>query len=495
MNFCSELKSRSDFAGDSAKLWETLGGVNRKLIVTFNSPISHALAWMVAGLLLVCSAHAQRPPDLPADPAPAPEQPVAPLDSESAPADGSAEASPSGPAPLEADVPPPVDSVDESTESPANVDQTETEVPDADPSALSDFRPHLDPYGEWVEHPIYGTVWVPHDHVVGTRFAPYVSRGHWALTPDEQWIWVSDYPFGWVTFHYGRWVWVQGPGWVWIPGRRYAHAWVTFRVSDGPYIGWAPMPPRYIWRSGVAVWIGHVPPTPYVFVSSHYVFYPSVYSYVIYEHYRVRPLVRRSHRYWPRGAHHGHYYSPPVRHIPAKARPAGRTQPSEKATSLRRYVAPRRAGQSLTSPRQGRRSPARPSRTGATGQPWTDQAPSRIKARPKPYDGRNRARDSRANRPARRSKALPASPRPFKTAPKPDGTTQDKSSTNSSSKSSGSSTKSSTSKSSSSSQQRYKKYHKKSDSGSAAPRRRSNSSSSSNTGASGRMRARPSRAR
>src|SRR5690606_41425112 len=64
---------------------------------------------------------------------------------------------------------------------------------------------------------------------------------------------------------------------------RSAPAWVTSRVSSSPYVGWAPMPPRYIWRSGVAMWIGSVPPLPYVFVPSAYFFYPSVYSYVIYD--------------------------------------------------------------------------------------------------------------------------------------------------------------------------------------------------------------------
>lgn len=168
------------------------------------------------------------------------------------------------------------------------------EVADADPSALTDFSEELEPYGHWVEHPAYGTVWLPDRQVVGSDFAPYVSRGHWALTTDEQWIWVSDYPFGWVVFHYGRWVWASDSGWVWIPGRRYAHAWVDFRVGTAPYVGWAPRPPRYIWRAGVAVWIGSVPAAPFVFVPASYVFYPRVHTYIIHEHWRVRHLVRRS---------------------------------------------------------------------------------------------------------------------------------------------------------------------------------------------------------
>ncbi len=119
-------------------------------------------------------------------------------------------------------------------------------VPETDPRAITDFRPTLDPYGTWVDDERYGTVWVPNRDAVGDDFAPYVSAGHWALTDDGDWIWQSDYPFGGVVFHYGRWVWVPGTGWAWVAGRRYANAWVTWRVStdDYGYIGWAPMPPR-----------------------------------------------------------------------------------------------------------------------------------------------------------------------------------------------------------------------------------------------------------
>ncbi|HLV21835.1 MAG TPA: hypothetical protein VKZ49_13165, partial [Polyangiaceae bacterium] len=48
---------------------------------------------------------------------------------------------------------------------------------DTDPSALTEFRPALDPYGDWVQHPTYGLVWVPRQDVVGSDFAPYVTSG------------------------------------------------------------------------------------------------------------------------------------------------------------------------------------------------------------------------------------------------------------------------------------------------------------------------------
>src|SRR5688572_25971821 len=84
---------------------------------------------------------------------------------------------------------------------------------DADPRALSEFRPVLDKYGDWVQDTQYGLVWVPAQRFVGDDFAPYLTRGRWALDTAGDWVWVSEYPFGDVVFHYGRWVWVVGLGW------------------------------------------------------------------------------------------------------------------------------------------------------------------------------------------------------------------------------------------------------------------------------------------
>jgi hypothetical protein len=165
-----------------------------------------------------------------------------------------------------------------------------SDVPDTDPSALTTFRPALDPYGAWVSDSRYGTVWVPNREVVGSDFAPYVSRGHWSLTADNDWIWVSDYPFGWAVFHYGRWVWLPGGGWAWVPGRTYANAWVVWRtpVAGYAYVGWAPMPPTWGWWNGYAVGVWYSPPLPYVFCPSAYVFDYRVHYHVV----RDRALVR-----------------------------------------------------------------------------------------------------------------------------------------------------------------------------------------------------------
>ncbi len=46
----------------------------------------------------------------------------------------------------------------------------DTNVADDDVSAVDSFREPLDPYGSWVDDPVYGTLWVPSDTVVGDDF-------------------------------------------------------------------------------------------------------------------------------------------------------------------------------------------------------------------------------------------------------------------------------------------------------------------------------------
>jgi hypothetical protein len=152
---------------------------------------------------------------------------------------------------------------------------------DTDPSALTDFRGALDPYGTWSEDPTYGTVWIPSESVVGSDFTPYVTAGHW--TYDNDYAWASDYDWGWAPFHYGRWAYADGPGWEWIPGREYAGAWVSWRVGvDGwGYVGWAPLSPTWGWRGGAAVGLGFVPRAPYGFVGTGSLFAPSVSAHLV----------------------------------------------------------------------------------------------------------------------------------------------------------------------------------------------------------------------
>ncbi len=101
------------------------------------------------------------------------------------------------------------------------------------------FYDELSPYGQWVDYPEYGYVWVPD---AGPDFQPYSTNGHWVWTDDYEWMWVSDYDWGWAPFHYGRWFEDDYYGWVWVPGYEWSPAWVAWR-DGGEYYGWAPLRP------------------------------------------------------------------------------------------------------------------------------------------------------------------------------------------------------------------------------------------------------------
>jgi hypothetical protein len=154
---------------------------------------------------------------------------------------------------------------------------------DTDPSALTDYRSTLDPYGTWVDDPNYGTVWVPNADQVGSDFTPYVSAGHWTYDDEDDYVWISDYAWGWAPFHYGRWVWTAGRKWAWVAGRTYAGAWVSWRVGDNEYgyVGWAPKPPNWVWRGGVAVGLGFVPWAPFVFSPRSDILAPVIATHII----------------------------------------------------------------------------------------------------------------------------------------------------------------------------------------------------------------------
>jgi hypothetical protein len=254
---------------------------------------------------------------------------------------------------------------------------------DTDPAALTDFHDTLAPYGGWVEDPTYGVVWVPSNVVVGADFAPYVTHGHWGLGAEGSWVWVSDFNWGWAPFHYGRWVWIGGRGWSWIPGRVYAPAWVVWRTGyyDDYYVGWAPMPPSWYWRGGVAFGLGFSPFAPYVFCSSRHVFSPGVRSYVvppsrvsvIAPHMRAyvaaAPSVGASANYraalYTRGPTLGDA------HVPAAAVPSQRVAPDVRAVAYARPVA--------ASARNYGAAVPRPAAVGQYRQrPGFQQAPTRI---------------------------------------------------------------------------------------------------------------------
>lgn len=112
------------------------------------------------------------------------------------------------------------------------------------------FYDDLAPYGRWVDHRIYGVVWVPGG--VPRDWGPYTD-GAWVWTADYGWYWDSYEPYGWATYHYGRWVLTSDYGWVWVPDDVWGPAWVDWRYGGG-YVGWSPMPPESRWHNGAMVY-------------------------------------------------------------------------------------------------------------------------------------------------------------------------------------------------------------------------------------------------
>jgi hypothetical protein len=164
------------------------------------------------------------------------------------------------------------------------------------------FYDELSPYGQWVDDPEYGSVWVPNE---APGYRPYATNGHWAMTEYGN-MWVSDAPYGWATYHYGRWTYNSYYGWVWIPGHEWAPAWVSWR-SGGGYYGWAPMGPGY-----VAGGVYDYPDNYWVFVGPQYLYQPNVYNY--YEPRHVRRYIRQTsyinETYVDNNYHTTYYYGP-----------------------------------------------------------------------------------------------------------------------------------------------------------------------------------------
>jgi hypothetical protein len=146
-------------------------------------------------------------------------------------------------------------------------------IPEPEVSYQS-FYDELSPYGQWIDYPGYGYVWMPN---AGAGFKPYATNGHWVYT-DMGWTWASDYNWGWAAFHYGRWFYEPSYGWMWMPGNEWAPAWVSWRRSPD-YYGWAPLGPN------VSVSAGYYnPPSNYwCFVPHQYIGNPRANNYYINE--------------------------------------------------------------------------------------------------------------------------------------------------------------------------------------------------------------------
>jgi hypothetical protein len=172
---------------------------------------------------------------------------------------------------------------------------------DRDPRALTDFYTELAPYGQWVEHAEWGTVWVPDPATVGADFWPYRTAGHWALDDADEWLWMSDYAWGAVPFHYGRWVFTPDLGWAWIPGRAYAGAWVDWELGEPgwDYVGWAPMPPAYAWFGGRAVSVWTTAPASFCYCPTASVLGPAMSGSIVGVPARAQAIAAHSRVYKP----------------------------------------------------------------------------------------------------------------------------------------------------------------------------------------------------
>ena len=135
--------------------------------------------------------------------------------------------------------------------------------------SVADFEEPLGAYGDWVDVPGRGRVWVPSEEAVGEDFTPYSSNGQWVST-DQGWVFQSqqDAEWGWATYHYGRWYRDDTYGWAWVPDTVWGPAWVDWRYG-GDYVGWAPMAP---WGIVLA-------PGAYAFVETRYIASPGVAVY------------------------------------------------------------------------------------------------------------------------------------------------------------------------------------------------------------------------
>lgn len=118
------------------------------------------------------------------------------------------------------------------------------------------FYNSLAPYGSWVNHAQYGSVWIPS---VPRDFHPYMTNGRWVMTEFGN-TWVSDYVWGWAPFHYGRWFYDDYYGWAWVPDYIWGPGWVHWRTGGG-YYGWAPLLPGF--HIGIAI---NIPVHFWVFV-------------------------------------------------------------------------------------------------------------------------------------------------------------------------------------------------------------------------------------
>jgi uncharacterized protein DUF6600 len=253
--------------------------------------------------------------------------------------------------------------------------------------SFSFFYSNLSSYGTWAVSAEYGRVWRPYDYEPGWN--PYYD-GHWVYT-DYGWTWVSDYAWGAIPYHYGTWALDAYGGWIWIPGYVWAPSWVVF--SSGPdYIGWAPVPPRFV--VGASIGVNSFSPDRSVVVPARSFLAPHVGAYVVprskarvalSQTHIVDNISVQNHVVVNRGpdprsierAVGSSVRAVPISHV-KRVVPDGQFDAAEiRADRHDRGAAPR-----ATAPEPAHRSePARPSGasprpSGATRQPETSRAPA-----------------------------------------------------------------------------------------------------------------------
>lgn len=116
------------------------------------------------------------------------------------------------------------------------------------------WRDELAPHGQWLNTVEYGMCWRPHVVLSDPTWRPYYTSGRWVYT-DHGWYWKSGYAWGHAAFHHGRWWRHARYGWLWYPDVVWAPSWVSFRSYD-TYCGWAPLPPRAVYRRGFGFYYG-----------------------------------------------------------------------------------------------------------------------------------------------------------------------------------------------------------------------------------------------
>jgi hypothetical protein len=115
----------------------------------------------------------------------------------------------------------------------------------------------LQPYGEWVSTPEYGSAWRPY---VEDGWEPYYY-GQWTWVSPYGWTWVGYEPWGWWPYHTGWWWPSPVFGWVWCPFNSFVSFDFAFghSVFHGHHARFFPGNVRFVGRDRFARWVPERP--------------------------------------------------------------------------------------------------------------------------------------------------------------------------------------------------------------------------------------------